>query len=214
LIAKLIYDKDTTPTTMSAENLHIRLQNVENSIAHLTRTVERLSGNHYASKASIPLSPMQPMDNNAPTYRNTIMRSRNNVFAPSRDNEFRRPPQDMQQELPPVNLSDLLQTGETVTFQINTGKDGEGNITFKTVLATFDGTTLAVKECEAIPSLVGVKSSKPGEILFKFMFALKEANLITRTFNALPWRLCSVVRDGQRQTLSQLRKAKFDTESQ
>jgi hypothetical protein len=203
---------------MSAENLHIRLQHVENSVAHLTRMVERLSGNHYshAPKTSIPLSPMQPMDNNAPTYRNTMMRGtlRNNGFVPPRENEFRRPPQDLQQELPPVNLSDLLQSGETVTFQINTGKDGEGNITFKTVVATFDGTNLAVKECDAIPSLVGMTSTKPGEILFKFMFALKEANLITRTFNALPWRLCSVVRDGNRQTLSQLRKAKFDAESQ
>jgi len=181
--------------------------------------VERLSGNHFshASKASIPLSPIQPVDNNAPpTYRNTMMRGtlRNNGFLIPRENEFRRPPQELQQELPPVNLSDLLQMDETVTFQINTGKDGEGNITFKTVLATFDGTNLTVKECEAIPSLVGMTSTKPGEILFKFMFALKEANLITRTFNALPWRLCSVVRDGIRQTLSQLRKAKFDTESQ
>jgi len=201
---------------MSAENLHTRLQTLENSVAHLTRMVERLSGNHYshASKASIPLSPMQTMDNNLPTYRNTVMRSRNTGFLPPRDNEFRRPTQDFQQELPPVNLSDLLLPKETVTFQINTGKDGEGNITFKTVLATFDGTALTVKECEAIPSLVGLTSTKPGEILFKFMFALKEANIITRTFNALPWRLCSVVRDGNRQTLSQLRKAKFDTESQ
>lgn len=212
MIAKLIYNKDTTLFIMSA--IETRLQNVENSVAHLTRMVERLSGNHYASKASIPLSPMQPMDNNAPTYRNTVMRSRTNGFIQPRENEFRRPPQDLQQELPPVNLSDLLQTGETVTFQINTGKDGEGNITFKTVLATFDSTNLTVKECDAIPSLVGLTSTKPGEILFKFMFALKEANLITRTFNALPWRLCSVVRNGNRQTLSQLRKAKFDTESQ
>jgi hypothetical protein len=39
------------------------------------------------------------------------------------------------------------------------------------------------------------------------MNELKEANLITRTFQALPWRLCSVERDGQRETLSNLRKA-------
>jgi hypothetical protein len=197
---------------MSAENLQTRLQNVENSLAHLTHMVHRLSGNHYSqgTKPSIPLSPLQT-DN---TYRNTAMRSRNNAFIQPRENEFRRAPQESQQEMPPVNLSDLLQNGETVTFQINTGKDGEGNITFKTVLATFDGTSLKVKECEAVPSLVNLTSTKPGEILFKFMFALKEANIITRTFNALPWRLCSVVRDGNRQTLSQLRKAKFDTESQ
>lgn len=205
----MIDNKDTTLFTMST--IETRIQNLENSVTHLTHMVHRLSGNHYSqgTKASIPLSPLQT-DN---TYRNTVMRPRTNGFVP-RENEFRRPPQEAQQEMPPVNLSDLLQKGETVTFQINTGKDGDGNITFKTVLATFDGTNLTVKECEAVPSLVNLTSTKPGEILFKFMFALKEANIITRTFNALPWRLCSVVRDGQRQTLSQLRKTKFDTESQ
>jgi hypothetical protein len=40
------------------------------------------------------------------------------------------------------------------------------------------------------------------------MFALKEANIITRTFQALPWRLCTVSRDGQELTLAQLRRDK------
>lgn len=190
-----------------SDSTETRLQNAEIAIAALTREVQRLSG-YQAMKASIPLAPMQPMDNSPPSYRNTAMRGRGGMrpaFVP-RETEFRRP----EQELPPVSLSELLQPNEVLTFQINTGKDGDGNLLSKTVLATFDGTNLTVTESEAIPSLIGLKTAKPGEILFKFMFALKEANLISRTFNALPWRLCSVVRDGSRQTLSQLRKTKFD----
>jgi len=188
---------------MSADT-QTRLQNAEIAIAALTREVQRLSSYSHGQKTSIPLAPMD----STPSYRNTAMRGRGGLRPAfvTRENEFRRP----EQELPPVSLSELLQPNEVLTFQINTGKDGDGNLLSKTVLATFDGMNLTVTESEAIPALIGLTTSKPGEILFKFMFALKEANLISRTFNALPWRLCSVVRDGNRQTLSQLRKAKFD----
>jgi hypothetical protein len=94
-----------------------------------------------------------------------------------------------------------------VTFGIFTGRD-ENGIKTSTVLATFDGTDLTVTECDTVPSLVGLKTPKAGEILFKFMNGLKEAGLIERTFNALPWRLASVQRDGQKVTLAQLRAAK------
>ena len=112
-----------------------------------------------------------------------------------------------QENWAPTALSDILKNNEDVTFTINTGKNAQGAFTTTTAVAVFDGTNLKVKACADIPSLVGLTSSKPGEILYKFMNELKEANLITRTFQALPWRLCSVERDGQRETLSNLRKA-------
>jgi hypothetical protein len=115
-----------------------------------------------------------------------------------------------QENYTPTALSDILTADEEVTFTINTGKTAQGDYTTTTAVASFDGTNLKVTECKDVPSLVGLTSSKPGEILYKFMNELKEANIITRTFQALPWRLCSVQRDGQRHTLSQLRKALTD----
>jgi len=94
-----------------------------------------------------------------------------------------------------------------VTFGIFTGRD-ENGIKTSTVLATFDGASLTVTECDTVRSLIGLKTSKAGEILFKFMNGLKEAGLIENTFNALPWRLASVQRDGQKVTLAQLRALK------
>ena len=105
-------------------------------------------------------------------------------------------------------LSEILQNGETVTFGIHTGRDVQGSVTTSFLTTTFDGADLTVTECTTVPSLVGTKSSKPGEILFKFMHGLVDAGLLQNTFNALPWRLASVSRDGQRVTLAQLRRDK------
>jgi hypothetical protein len=40
------------------------------------------------------------------------------------------------------------------------------------------------------------------------MYGLVEAGLLQRTFNALPWRLASVMRNGLPVTLAQLRRIK------
>jgi hypothetical protein len=104
-----------------------------------------------------------------------------------------------------MSLSDVLKKGESVTIQVGTGKDSEGNFTNTTAEATFDGTDLVVDECELVESLVGMKSSKPGEILYKFIDELKSAGHIKRTFTIAPWKLCFVERDGVKQTLEELR---------
>jgi len=106
---------------------------------------------------------------------------------------------------PTMSLSDVLKPNENVTIQVGTGKDAEGKFTYTTALSTFDGTDLTVTTCDQVTSLVGMKSSKPGEILYKFIDELKNAGLITRSFTIAPWRLCSVVRDGVTMTLEQLR---------
>lgn len=106
---------------------------------------------------------------------------------------------------PTMSLSDVLKKDEKVTIQVGTGKDKEGNFTYTTAEADFDGTDLTVTECELVESIVGMKSSKPGEILYKFIDELKSAGHITKTFTIAPWKLCSVIRDGNKMTLEQLR---------
>jgi hypothetical protein len=106
---------------------------------------------------------------------------------------------------PTMTLADVLKKDEEVTMEVRVGKDAEGNDTRATIVATFDGTDLAVKECELVESLVGMKSSKPGEILYKFIDELKAGDHIKRTFTIAPWRLCFVERDGVRKSLEELR---------
>ena len=84
-------------------------------------------------------------------------------------------------------------------------KDEDGNDTQATVVATFDGSDLVVTECELVESLVGKKTAKPGEILYKFIDELKNSGHIKRTFTIAPWRLCFVERDGVRKSLEELR---------
>jgi hypothetical protein len=116
----------------------------------------------------------------------------------SEEKEFTRPE--------PQPLSDLLQNGEEVTFQVIVGKSEEGQHVYTTAVSTFDGTQLTVTACDLVPSLVTTQSVKPGEILYKFINGLKENGNLKRSFSVAPWKLCSVQRDGQQVTLEQLRR--------
>jgi hypothetical protein len=62
--------------------------------------------------------------------------------------------------------------------------------------------------------MVGVQSAKPGEILYQFIDALKESGHLKRSFTIAPWKLCTVVRDGQTQTLEELRRVYLASGSQ
>jgi hypothetical protein len=106
---------------------------------------------------------------------------------------------------PTMSLSDVLHKDEVVTLQVGTGKDADGNFTNTTATAVFDGTDLNVTECALVASLVGMKSSKPGEILYKFIEELKSSGHIKKTFSIAPWRLCFVERNGVKKTLEELR---------
>jgi hypothetical protein len=187
---------------MSLTDLQNRLTVAEAAIAALTAQVHYLSGHHTQVKTAIPLQSVQARGRVSYNGRGGY-NGRDSASSARSDAQ----PQNDQENWAPTALSDILQNNEDVTFTINTGKNAQGAFTTTTAVAVFDGTNLTVKACADIPSLVGLTSSKPGEILYKFMNELKEANLITRTFQALPWRLCSVERDGQRETLSNLRKA-------
>jgi hypothetical protein len=109
-------------------------------------------------------------------------------------------------------LSEILTSGEQVTFGIHTGRNSSGSVTTSFLTSTFDGTNLTVNECDTVSSLVGLSTSKPGEILFKFMHGLVDAGHLQRSFNALPWRLATVTRNGQKITLAQLRRDKQDSQ--
>ena len=104
-----------------------------------------------------------------------------------------------------INLSQLLTNGEEVTFRVIVGKDEAGNAVYTHTVATFDGTNFNVTSSELVPSLVGLTSSKPGEILYKLIDGLTQGGHLTRKFSIAPWRLCFVKRDGNYVSLNQLR---------
>ena len=192
-------------------NLQQRVVCMENSIAFLTREVHRLSqaaphashasqASHQGFQTTIPL---QPISHGRRPY---LPQQEPSPRAPlvSQSHSHSQPQEDAQ----PITLSELLDKGEVVTFGIHTGRDAAGGMTTSLLTTTFDGTNLKVTGCDTVPSLINVQSAKPGEILFKFMYGLVEAGLLQRTFNALPWRLASVMRNGLPVTLAQLRRIK------
>ena len=101
---------------------------------------------------------------------------------------------------PTMSISDVLNTDETVYMEIRNGKDS-----ITTAVCNFDGTDLTVLEAELAESIIGLKSSKPGEILYKFMEALHKDGHITKTFGIAPWKLCFVKRNGVKKSLEELR---------
>jgi len=202
LIAKKSRFKHHNLTIMSLIDLQNRLTVAETAIAALTAQVHYLSGHQTQVKTAIPLQSIHARGGRGGYMGRGGYNGRDGANGARSYTQ----PQNDQENWVPTALSDILKNNEEVTFTINTGKNNQGAFTTTTAVAVFDGTNLKVTACADIPSLVGLTSSKPGEILYKFMNELKEANLITRTFQALPWRLCSVERDGQRTTLSNLRK--------
>jgi len=101
---------------------------------------------------------------------------------------------------PTMSMSDVLAKDETVEVEIKTSK---GNAI---AVCTFDGTDLTVTACEMVESIIGLKSSRPGDILYKFRDALIKLELCGQ-FTCPPWRLCFVKRDGVKKSLEELRKA-------
>lgn len=106
-----------------------------------------------------------------------------------------------------VALSAVLRPQEEVTFRVIVRKNEAGEPEYTTLVALFDGTQLSVVSSDLASSLVGVQSTKPGELLYRFIDDLKENGHLKRTFTIAPWKLCSVVRDGQTHTLEELRRA-------
>jgi hypothetical protein len=109
-------------------------------------------------------------------------------------------------ETTPLPLSDVLKKDEVVTVEVGLTRYEDGTFSnYATCGAKFDGTDLNVTECDLAGEMVGFKTSKPGEILYRFMDALIKGKHIKGKFACPPWKLCSVVRDGAKVTLDELR---------
>ena len=189
-------------------NLQQRVACMENAIGFLTREVHRLtvatSHTSHMTQGFQTTIPLQPISQGRRPYlsqQEPSIPSRTPLVSQSQS----QPQEDTTQ---PITLSNILKHGEVVTFGIHTGRDATGGMTTSLLTATFDGTNLKVTGCDSVTSLIGIQSAKPGEILFKFMNGLVDAGLLQHTFNALPWRLASVMRNGLPVTLAQLRRIK------
>jgi len=200
------------------QNLQHRLAMAENAIAYLTQRINGPSSPPILQPHAPQQAPQQapyaqphasqPQTHAPQSLQTAIPLQGRRPYANARAHASQsHAPHANFQDQAPIPLSEILLANEVVTFGIFTGRD-ENGIKTSTVLATFDGTDLTVTECATVPSLVGLKTPKAGEILFKFMNGLKAIGLIENTFNALPWRLASVQRDGQKVTLAQLRTTK------
>ena len=199
---------DYTPVLLAQlTDLQMRVTTQDAVIAALKTEVERLSGRPIivsdasTIRTSVPLRP-----NMYERHSSAIgIREHNNGGTSAIRSRPRLVSSGTSQKYPTMSLSDVLKKDENVTIQVGTGRDSSSKGAYTTAEAVFDGTDLTVTKCELIESLVGMKSSKPGEILFKFIDELKSAGHINKTFAIAPWRLCSVVRDGTKMTLEQLR---------
>ncbi len=221
-----------TYSTMSAieetiSKLQSTVASLTASIATLTAEVAHLSSKSFppqTMKTSIPLTPMhqstsrsynRPADAGRRPYREMRNQAiqpqaiQPQAIQPQAGQPQTGQPKASQQQAAPriIALSDILTVDEEITFYVNTGNDSNGNMTKTTAVASFNGTDLIVSTCDLVPSLVGFQTQKPGEILYKFIEELKNANHIKRTFSVAPWKLCYVVRNGQQHTLDELRKA-------
>jgi hypothetical protein len=209
--SKMNIPVDYTPVLLAQlTDLQMRVTKQESIISALQAEVEKLSGHtlnvSHTMKTSIPLR----------SHDSYTSQTRTPTRAPRTDTHHktdtpRSRPKVAKNDVPPksshpvMSLSDVLNKDETVTIQVGTGKDAEGNFTYTYAVASFDGTELIVNECELAKSIVGMKSSKPGEILYKFIDELKTAGHIKKTFTIAPWRLCFVERGGIKKSLEELR---------
>lgn len=212
---------DYTPVLLAQlTDLQMRVTKQDSTIAALKTEIERLTGHTLTvpdtMRTSVPLRSHEsgdvrrnqmrgprPATNGRPpfdrpqfdrTSQNNGVRGRPKV-APTGDKIPR----------PTMSLSDVLKENEQVTIVVHTGKGADSEFIDTTAIASFDGTDLTVNECEEVKSLVGMKSAKPGEILYKFIDELKKSGTIQKTFTIAPWKLCFVTRNGVRMSLEELR---------
>jgi hypothetical protein len=207
---------DYTPVLLAQlTDLQMRVTKQDATIAALKAEVERLTGNTLTvpdtMRTSVPLRSHESGDVRRNQMRGPrpATNGRPPFDRPSQANGVRgRPkvaPTGDKPVRPTMSLSDVLKENEQVTIVVHTGKGADGEFIDTTAIASFDGTNLNVTECEEVKSLVGMKSAKPGEILYKFIDELKKSGVIQKTFTIAPWKLCFVTRNGTRSSLEELR---------
>ena len=174
-------------------DLQGRVSKQDTVIAALKAEIDRLSMTQPQTLQTLqtPQTQWIPKTPNAPTNKKM-------PDAPTKGSNPNRPKVSI--PYPTMSISDVLNTDETVYMEIRNGKDS-----FTTAVCNFDGTDLTVMEAELATSIVGLKSSKPGEILYKFMESLHKDGHISKTFGIAPWKLCFVKRNGVKKNLEELR---------
>ena len=177
--------KMTDQTTVLMNELQARVAKQDFVISQLKVDIDRLK---------------EKSKNTGPVMRTSIPLNKYEKERSPRHNL--QNPRERRQKVayPTMSLSDVIESGEEVTIRIKDKKEGEH---FEAV-TVFDGTNLEVTECN-MASLLGMKSTKPGEILYKFMEELHSNGCIDRTFGVAPWRLCFVTRGSSELTLEELR---------
>ena len=195
-------------------DLQSRVTKHDALLSALLSTVERLSGQtvtvNDTMRTSVPLRSHESGDASGfKRGRPQVAGTRPQVAKPLKGRTPLKPKEG--QVYPSVSLSDVLAKDEQVTIQVGIGKDTDGKFVYTSALAIFDGSDLCVSECALVSSLVGMKSSKPGEILYKFIDELKSTGRIKRTFTIAPWKLCSVQRNGKTMTLEEVRSQHSDS---
>jgi hypothetical protein len=207
---------DYTPVLLAQlTDLQMRVTKQDAMISALKAEIEKLSGRNInvtstdtTVKTSIPLLPsgsnkyVKHMGRGENQYQGRESGMRDGIRGERRRPMVAKSDDGKGKEL---TIKDVLRDNEEVTIQIGIGKDSNGNFTNTTATAVFNGSELCVTKCDLVDSMVGVKSMKPGEILYKFIDELKKNDHIKRTFSIAPWKLCFVERDGNRISLEQLR---------
>ena len=212
---------DYTPVLLAQlTDLQMRVTKQDATIAALKAAVEHLTGHSLAVpntiRTSVPLRSHDSGDfrrQQRTTHQSTGV-NRAPIDRAPRDGDRApraygsRPkvaPSGDKPAYPTMSLSDVLKDNEEVTIHVHTSKGKDGEFIDAIAVATFCGTDLTVTECEDAESLVGMKSSKPGEILYKFIDELKKSGVIQKTFTIAPWRLCFVTRNNTRMSQEDLR---------
>ena len=108
-------------------------------------------------------------------------------------------------------LSAVLLPNDIVTFQVILRKGEDGQPVYASFDALYDASCLKVVRNDLVGSMIDQQSLKPGELLYRFIEALKEGGHLKRTFTVAPWKLCTVVRDGVSVTLESLRRKFLET---
>lgn len=205
-------------------DLQMRVTTHEATITALKQEIERLTRNNSRTM-NVSAQPFTPNTGNGRMMTSIPLQGNNAPSTPRRPTnpsstaapkKILRPRVQTQTESAEasgesqaiqISLNSILREGEDVMIRVGTGKDSEGRFQFTHCFANFDGNQLIVDKCELAPALVGMKSAKPGEILYAFMSNLKENGHINAMFKIAPWKLCSVERDGETVTLDKLAKA-------
>lgn len=214
-----------TDLSMKFTELSMRLTQVENVNATLKNELERITGKNVAVKqfstvkTSVPLTsimhsgsfpltgsinrPFQETTNISEIAAKQQAHQAKPTSLSHHQKQFVRNKQHSNEHF---TLSNLLLPNEDVIIVVNTHKDEQGNIKNTTCNTTFDGTNLVVKSCDLVPSLINMTTSKPGEILYRFIDELTKTGHLKKAFSTAPWKLCFVERNGQRMNLEEIRR--------